>query len=86
MLTQGIPRRKVHRLILISSFACLVILVLFMLVGTRILDFFGISVDAFQIAGGLVLGRVGLDEISLLVLLPLSDFASLLRKLDMHHF
>ena len=29
--------------------------------GTRILDFFGISVDAFQIAGGLVLGRVGLD-------------------------
>ena len=32
-----------------------------MLVGTRILDFFGISVDAFQIAGGLVLGRVGLD-------------------------
>ena len=30
-----------------------------MLVGTRILDFFGISVDAFQITGGLILGRVG---------------------------
>ncbi|WP_186537939.1 MarC family protein [Synechococcus sp. BIOS-E4-1] len=59
MLTQGIPRQKVHRLILISSFACLIILVLFMLVGTRILDFFGISVDAFQITGGLILGRVG---------------------------
>ena len=59
MLTQGIPRHKVHRLILISSFACLIILVLFMLVGTRILDFFGISVDAFQITGGLILGRVG---------------------------
>ena len=61
MLTQGISSRKVHRLILISSLSCLIILVLFMLVGTRILDFFGISVDAFQIAGGLVLGRVGLD-------------------------
>ena len=59
MLTQGIPRHKVHRLILISSVACLIILVLFMLVGTRILDFFGISVGAFQITGGLILGRIG---------------------------
>ena len=61
MLTQGIPRRKVHRLILISSCACLIILLMFMLFGTQILDFFGISVSAFQITGGLVLGRVGLD-------------------------
>ena len=61
MLTQGISPRKVHRLILISSLSCLLILVLFMLVGTWILDFFGISVSAFQIAGGLLLGGVGLE-------------------------
>ncbi|WP_170953492.1 MarC family protein [Synechococcus sp. UW179A] len=60
MLTQGIPRKKVNHLILISSIACLVTLILFLLVGTRILDFFGISVGAFQITGGLILGRIGL--------------------------
>ena len=59
--TQGMPRAKVKRLILMSSLACLLTLVLFMLVGTRILDFFGISVSAFQIAGGLLLGGVGLE-------------------------
>ena len=59
--TQGMPRTKVKRLILMSSLACLITLVLFMLVGTRILDFFGISVSAFQIAGGLLLGGVGLE-------------------------
>ena len=59
--TQGMPRAKVKRLILMSSLACLITLVLFMLVGTRILDFFGISVSAFQIAGGLLLGGLGLE-------------------------
>lgn len=58
--THGMPRPMVLRLILMSSLACLITLVLFMLVGTRILDFFGISVSAFQIAGGLLLSGVGM--------------------------
>ena len=60
MLTQTMPRRKVNRLILISSLSCLVTLILFILLGTRILDFFGITVGAFQITGGLLLGQIGL--------------------------
>ena len=64
MLTQAMPRRKVNRLILISSFACLVTLFLFILLGTRILDFFGISVGAFQITGGLLLGQIGLHMLN----------------------
>ena len=64
MLTQAMPRRKVNRLILISSFACLVILFLFILLGTRILDFFGITVAAFQITGGLLLGQIGLHMLN----------------------
>jgi multiple antibiotic resistance protein len=59
--TKGLPRAKVRRIILITSGACLGMLLLFMLVGTAILDFFGISISAFQIAGGLLLGGVGLD-------------------------
>ena len=64
MLTQAMPRRKVNRLILISSFASLVILFLFILLGTRILDFFGITVAAFQITGGLLLGQIGLHMLN----------------------
>ena len=62
--TQGMSPQKVHRLILMSSLSCLTILVLFMLFGTRILDFFGITISSFQIAGGLLLGRVGLQMIN----------------------
>jgi multiple antibiotic resistance protein len=59
--TKGLPQAKVRRSILVTSGACLGMLVLFMLMGTAILDFFGISISAFQIAGGLLLGGVGLD-------------------------
>ena len=61
MQTKDLPRAKVRRLILVTSGACLGMLLLFMLVGTAVLDFFGISISAFQIAGGLLLGGVGLD-------------------------
>ena len=74
--TQGMPRTKVKRLILMSSLACLITLVLFMLVGTRILDFFGISVSAFQIAGGLLLGGVGLEMMNSRSPLPTGVAAS----------
>ena len=59
--TKDLPRAKVRRLILVTSSACLGMLLLFMLVGTAVLDFFGISISSFQIAGGLLLGGVGLD-------------------------
>ncbi len=59
--TQGLPRSKVRRMILVISGACLGMLLLFLLVGTALLDFFGISISAFQIAGGLLLGGVGLE-------------------------
>jgi multiple antibiotic resistance protein len=62
--TKGLPRNKVRRVILITSGACLAMLLLFMLVGTGILDFFGISISSFQIAGGLLLGGVGLDMLN----------------------
>lgn len=59
--TRGLPPRKVKRIIWITSAACLAMLLLFLLVGTAVLDFFGISISAFQIAGGLLLGGLGFD-------------------------
>lgn len=82
--TQGMPRNKVKRLILMSSLACLITLVLFMLVGTRILDFFGISVSAFQIAGGLLLGGVGLEMMNSRSPLPVDAAATEPRPSESH--
>jgi multiple antibiotic resistance protein len=59
--TRGLPPHKVKRIILVTSGACLAMLLLFLLVGTAVLDFFGISISAFQIAGGLLLGGLGFD-------------------------
>jgi len=59
--TKNLPRPKVRRLIMVTTTACAGMLLLFMLVGASVLDFFGISNSAFQIAGGVLLGGVGLD-------------------------
>lgn len=44
-----------------SCFTAFVILALFIFVGRLILTFFGISLPAFQIAGGLILFRIAFD-------------------------
>ena len=59
--TKGLPRAQVQRMIVITSAASLAMLLLFMQFGTTVLGFFGISISAFQIAGGILLGGVGLD-------------------------
>ncbi|MEB3326708.1 MAG: MarC family protein [Synechococcus sp.] len=59
--THGLPPTKVKRMILITSGSCFAMLALFMLAGTAVLDFFGISISSFQIAGGLLLAGVGWD-------------------------
>ena len=59
--TRGLPRAKVKRIILVTSGACLAMLLLFLVMGTAVLGFFGISISAFQIAGGLLLGGLGFD-------------------------
>ena len=48
-------------MIAITSTASLLMLLLFMQFGTAVLGFFGISISSFQIAGGILLGGVGLD-------------------------
>jgi multiple antibiotic resistance protein len=59
--TKGLPRTQIQRMIAITSTASLLMLLLFMQFGTTVLGFFGISISSFQIAGGILLGGVGLD-------------------------
>lgn len=59
--TRGMPRRRVWRVILNTSAVCLIFLLLFMTCGLAVLRVFGISISSFQIAGGLLLGLLGLE-------------------------
>ena len=59
--TRGLPKAQVQRMIAITCTASLLMLLLFMQFGTAVLGFFGISISSFQIAGGILLGGVGLD-------------------------
>ena len=59
--TRGLPKRRVWRVILNTSAVCLIFLLLFMSCGLAVLRVFGISISSFQIAGGLLLGLLGLE-------------------------
>jgi multiple antibiotic resistance protein len=53
-LTDGISRKGRARVALISSLACIVVLTLFLVAGNWVFKFFGITVPAFQIMGGII--------------------------------
>jgi multiple antibiotic resistance protein len=59
--TQGMDRRRIWQVISLTTLVCFVFLVVFMLFGTAVLNFFGISISSFEIAGGLLLGGVGME-------------------------
>lgn len=58
-LTSDMPRQQRRNTALQTSFYVLMISVTFFLAGTYILDFFGISLNALRIAGGLVIMNSG---------------------------
>ncbi|MCP9832733.1 MULTISPECIES: MarC family protein [unclassified Cyanobium] len=63
-LSQGVPAVQVRRVIRITTFSSLLIMLGAYVLGTAVLKFFGISVSAFQIAGGLLLGFSGLSMLN----------------------
>ena len=60
-LVAGMQPGQVRRITLISTVGSLVVMVVSLLAGSAVLDFFGISISAFQIAGGILLGGTGLS-------------------------
>ncbi len=63
-LSEGVPKREVRRVIRVSTFSSLLIMLGAYFLGTAVLQFFGIGVSAFQIAGGLLLGASGLSMLN----------------------
>jgi multiple antibiotic resistance protein len=53
-LTEGSSTRARARVALVASAACIVVLTLFLVAGNWVFQFFGITVPAFQIMGGII--------------------------------
>jgi multiple antibiotic resistance protein len=53
-LTDGVSRRGRARVAFMASMACIVALTVFLLAGNYVFQFFGITVPAFQIMGGII--------------------------------
>ena len=53
-LTEGVSRSGRARVALVAAVACIVVLALFLLAGNYVFQFFGITVPAFQIMGGVI--------------------------------
>lgn len=59
-LTKGMPIKEVRRNVDSSVFVAGVLLFVFLFLGIRIFNFFGINLNSFQIAGGIVLLIMGI--------------------------
>lgn len=53
-LTDRVPRRGRARVAAVASMACVVVLTVFLVAGNWVFQFFGITVPAFQIMGGII--------------------------------
>ena len=60
-MTGGSSRARRRHMAVRAAWTCFLVLLTFSLAGTFIFKLFGITLAAFKIAGGLVLGLIGLD-------------------------
>ena len=60
-LTDGTSRGVRARIALLAGIACIAVLTVFLLAGNYIFQFFGITVPAFQVGGGLLILLMGLS-------------------------
>lgn len=60
-LVAGMKPAEVRRITIVATIGAFVVMVVSLLAGSAVLDFFGISISAFQIAGGILLGGTGLS-------------------------
>jgi multiple antibiotic resistance protein len=63
-MTGGSDRKRRRHMAVRAAWTCFGVLLLFSLAGTFIFRMFGITLAAFKIAGGLILGIIGLDMLN----------------------
>jgi len=63
-ICQGVSRREQEKLCRIATISVLITMLLAMVAGQAILNFFGISIDAFRIAGGAILFISGIGMLN----------------------
>jgi multiple antibiotic resistance protein len=63
-ICDGLDKKTIRRLVYISTFSAFLIMTISMFFGTDVLEFFGITISAFQIAGGLLLCNTGLSMLN----------------------
>ena len=64
VLVAGVSKAQSLKLMTISSLGAFIIMLISMLFGASVLAFFGISISAFQIAGGILLGGAGMSMLN----------------------
>src|SRR3989338_6454060 len=62
-ISNGLSRTEQLKLCRTSTLASFAIMLIALFFGQAVLHFFGISLDSFSIAGGLLLGILGIDMI-----------------------
>ena len=62
--TQDLPRPQRRRTVAVASFAAFTVIAASALLGTRVLEFFGISLASFQVGGGMLLLTSALNMLS----------------------
>src|ERR1700729_3162454 len=60
-ITEGVDRKRQQRMARRGALTCLIVLMTFALAGKLIFRMFGITLPAFEIAGGVILLLIGLD-------------------------
>jgi multiple antibiotic resistance protein len=60
-MTDGSDRTRRRHMAVRAAWTCFVVLLTFSIAGTLIFRLFGITLAAFKIAGGLILGSIGLE-------------------------
>jgi len=60
-MTEGSDRPRRRHMAVRAAWTCFVVLLTFSMAGTLIFKLFGITLAAFKIAGGLILGSIGLE-------------------------
>jgi len=61
ILTRGSPKKVQKKTALNATVFAAILLIIFAFTGTVVLDFLGVSIEALRIAGGVLLGFIGLD-------------------------